>query len=245
MGQGRGTIVGARCGAGGGSPPCRPFFTGGASWRSSPDYQMAFYEHTRHWKMHVLEAGAAAEARVLPAFLDRPGAELLLAHRAREVRVVEDVAHDLHGQVALRRLAVARAANVVVEAVLRARPRRVRGRMRPRWTFSGVFGSWSRKLEVLTTGRQCSETLEHARCPEFELELCAVRSGCVLHKCCVVRSFKRTHAAATARVPRYSEIPVAPSRVVYDSRLCCSRSNSGLRVGQPIVACPRTDVRRP
>ena len=60
----------------------------------------------------LLEAGAAAEVRVLPAFLDRPGAELLLAHRTRKVREIKDVADDFHGQVALRRLlAVAGAAN--------------------------------------------------------------------------------------------------------------------------------------
>ena len=53
---------------------------------------------------------------MLPAFFDRPGAELLLAHRAREVRVVEDVAHDFHGQVALRR-GGAGAPDVVVEGI--------------------------------------------------------------------------------------------------------------------------------
>ncbi|CAH0377542.1 unnamed protein product [Pelagomonas calceolata] len=89
----------------------------------------------------LLEAGAAAEVRVLPALLDRPGAELLLAHRAREVREIKDVAHDLHGQVALRRLAVAGAPNVVVEAVLRARPRRGRGGRGRGGHFLGVCGS--------------------------------------------------------------------------------------------------------
>ena len=65
----------------------------------------------------LLEAGAAAEVRVLPAFLDRPGAELLLAYRAREVCVVEDVAHDFHGQITLRRVG-AGAPNVIVEGIL-------------------------------------------------------------------------------------------------------------------------------
>ena len=124
----------------------------------------------------LLEAGAAAEVRVLPPFFDRPGAELLLAHRAREVRKIEDVAHDFHGQVALRRLAVAGAANVVVEAVLRARPRRVRGGCGRGGHFLSVCGSWSLK-GVLTSWSRYSETLELARCPEIELELCAVRSG--------------------------------------------------------------------
>ena len=64
----------------------------------------------------LLEAGAAAEVRVLPPFFDRPGAELLLAHRAREVRVVEDVAYDFHGQVALRGV-LAGAPDIVVEGI--------------------------------------------------------------------------------------------------------------------------------
>ena len=69
-------------------------------------------------------------------------------HRTCKVRVVEDVAHDLHGQVALRRLAVAAgAANVVVEAVLRALPRRVRGGCGRGGHFLGVCGSGSRKRE--------------------------------------------------------------------------------------------------
>ena len=125
----------------------------------------------------LLEAGAAAEVRVLPPFFDRPGAELLLAHRAREVRKIKDVAHDLHGQVALRRLlAVAGAPNVVVEAVLRARPRRVRGGCGRGGHFLGVGGSWSLK-HFGGALRRCSETLEQVRFLEFELELCAVRSG--------------------------------------------------------------------
>ena len=101
----------------------------------------------------LLEAGAAAEVRVLPPFFNGPGAELLLApafserrvdgvtvddhrgrgggHRTRKVRVVEDVAHHLHGKITLRRLAVAGAGapDVVVEGILwsltlRARRRR-------------------------------------------------------------------------------------------------------------------------
>ena len=147
----------------------------------------------------LLEAGAAAEVRVLPALLDRPGAELLLApafferrvdgvpaddhrgrcggHRTREFRVVEDVAHDFHGQVALRRLAVAAGApDVVVEAVLRARPRRVRGGSGRGGHFLGICCSGSLK-GVLTSWSRYSETLELARCPEFGFELCAVRSG--------------------------------------------------------------------
>ena len=112
---------------------------------------------------------------MLPAFFDRPGAELLLAHRAREVREIEDVAHDLHGQVALRRVA-AGAANVVVEAVLRARPRRVRGGCGRRGHNLGVCGSWSLKV-CLDYSRRYSETLEHVRFLEVKLELCAVRSG--------------------------------------------------------------------
>ena len=112
---------------------------------------------------------------MLPALLDRPGAELLLAHRAREVRVVEDVAHDFHGQVTLRRV-VAGASDIVVEAVLRARPRRVRGGCGRVGHFLGVFGSWFR-IEVFTTQQRCSEKLEHVRFLDIKLELCAVRSG--------------------------------------------------------------------
>ncbi len=62
-------------------------------------------------------------------------------HRTREVRIIKYVAHDLHGQVTLRRLAVAGAANVVVEAVLRALPRRVRGGCGRGGHFLGVCGS--------------------------------------------------------------------------------------------------------
>ena len=90
----------------------------------------------------LLEAGAAAEVRVLPPFFNRPGAELLLAHRAREVRKIKYVAHDFHGQVTLRRVAVASAADVVVEAVLRARPRCV-------WGGSGRSGHFSGCLRFL------------------------------------------------------------------------------------------------
>ena len=124
----------------------------------------------------LLEAGAAAEVRVLPAFLDRPGAELLLAHRAREVRKIKDVAHDLHGQVALRRVAVASAPDVVVEAVLRALPRRARGGLGRGGHFLGICGSWSLKL-CGGALRRCFETLEHVRLLEFTLEGSEVRSG--------------------------------------------------------------------
>ena len=44
-----------------------------------------------------------------------------------------------------------------------------------------------------------AQALERARCPESELELSEFRRGCVFELCCVVRRFKRTHAAATAK----------------------------------------------
>ena len=135
---------------------------------------------------------------MLPAFFDRPGAELFLTpafcerrvdgvtvddhrgrgggHRTRKVCVVEDVAHDFHGKVTLRWLAVAGAPDVVVEAVLRARPRRGRGGCGSGGHFLSVFGSWSLKL-CGGALRRCFETLEQVRFLEFELELCAVRSG--------------------------------------------------------------------
>ena len=98
---------------------------------------------------------------MLPPFFDRPGAELLLAHRAREIRVV-DVAHHLHGKIdaAARRR---QCSNVVVEVYCSSHGRRGRG---PR--FSGCCDSWSLKLYGAL--RRCSEAGARC-CPESELEL--------------------------------------------------------------------------
>ena len=97
----------------------------------------SFFSHLRCWRrlgepetscvdLHVIDR------RYVFSKARRRHADAARGHRACKVRVVEDVAHHLHGQIALRRLSVAgRAASapdVVVEGILGSRALRARRR---------------------------------------------------------------------------------------------------------------------